>query len=405
MVGSLCNYLFTLFMGRMLGPANYGILVALLSLMALITIPASVINTVAMRFTAVFKSRNQIEKIRRLFSYLTKNLFLISLAAALILIVATPFINNFLKIPSKVPIILLSLLLILIFLIPITRGVLQGLQKFFALSVNICIDPLVKLLLAVILVYFGFGVNGVIIALIVASTTAYFLSFIPLKNLSLKFSRRDDQIGKKEIKGYSANVLWTLLLLTLLVNVDIILVKHFLSGQEAGFYGALSTMGKIVLFVSVPISGVMFPMVTSRYEKGEKHWKLLLVSLVLMTILGLLVLAVYFIAPAFSVKILFGNQYLAIANLLPLFGLAMLLYSICFALATYFLSISKTTFLWPLTLITLLEIVLIWFYHDSFLTIIKILIFTFALTLAMLSGIYFKDRKTQILNLIFRQNQ
>lgn len=389
-------------MGRLLGPANYGILVALLSLLALLTIPAGVITTVVIRFTAQFKIKNQMEQIRSLFYFLTKYLFFISITASVILIAASGPINHFLKIPSRTPTVLLAILLILMFLLPITRGILQGLQKFTSLSLNICIDSFVKLLIGVSFAYLGFGVNGAMIALIVGTSAAYFFTFLSLKKIALKFNQTPVPIARGEIASYFKDVFWAFLFLTLLINVDIILVKHFLSAQEAGYYGALSTMGKIVMFISTPITGVMFPMVTGLYEKGEKHWRLLFSALFLITVLGLCVVAVYFIVPTFSVKILFGSKYLSVASALPLFGLAMLLYSLCYAMSNYFLSIKKTGFIIPLALFTILETILIWFYHGSFITIIKILIFIFALTLAVLTTIYALHKKSQLANYISR---
>jgi len=399
-VGSIFNYLFAMSMGRMMGPTNYGVLVALFSWMALITIPTGVVATVAIRFTAAFKTRNEIGKIQSLFYLLSKNIFYIALAVAVILAAAAGPINKFLNIPSRLPTILLGVAIIFMFLIAVTRGILQGLQKFTQLSLNISIDPFIKLLLGLTLVYFGLNVNGALLALIVAVAAAYYLSFVALKNMSFNFRREQAQIDTAAIKSYFKDVFWAFLILTLFVNIDIILVKHFLSAEQAGYYGALSTMGKIVMFISLPITGVMFPMVTGLYEKGEKHWRLLFGSLGLIMILGLAVIAFYFAFPQFAVKALFGSQYLSVARFLPLFGLAILLYSLSYAFVNYFLSIKKRLFLWPLTLIALLEPVLIWLYHDSFLTIIKILISVFGLTLAALVMLYILSKKPQLSQLL-----
>ena len=207
-VGSIFNYLFAMSMGRMMGPTNYGVLVALFSLMALITIPTGVVATVAIRFTAAFKTRNEIGKIQSLFYLLSKNIFYIALAVAVILAAAAGPINKFLNIPSRLPTILLGVAIIFMFLIAVTRGILQGLQKFTQLSLNISIDPFIKLLLGLTLVYFGLNVNGALLALIVAVAAAYYLSFVALKNMSFNFRREQAQIDTAAIKSYFKDVFW-----------------------------------------------------------------------------------------------------------------------------------------------------------------------------------------------------
>jgi len=310
------------------------------------------------------------------------------------LILLSPFISKILKLPSNVPLIIISLSLIFSFLVSINRGILQGIQKFKGFSVNNTIDPIAKLILGIILVWLGLSVNGAIIALVFAVFLAYILSFPFLKEL---FMQKQKKIKTKGLKIYTGSTLVSLLFLTLLVNQDILLVKHFFNAEEAGFYAGLATMGKIILFLSAPIIGVMFPVIANLYEKKEKHYHILISSFFLVLILSLIVLLVYFIAPNPSIKIFLGSSYLPIAPYLILFGFAILLYSLSNLLVSYFLSIDKKHFLWPLGASVILEFVLIWFYHQNFLNITKILILVMGLTFASFCFLYLYEKRRRIL--------
>ena len=54
-------------------------------------------------------------------------------------------------------------------------------------------------------------------------------------------------------------------------NIDVILVKHYFSADEAGHYAALSQLGKIIIFGTGAIASVMFPLVVERFEKHEMY--------------------------------------------------------------------------------------------------------------------------------------
>lgn len=390
---NVANYLFNLLMGRMLGPEDYGLLISLFALIYIIGVPSATIATVAMKFTAEYRAQGKQEKINPLLRYLSKRIALLALTAFLIIAFASPLIADFIHAPSIWPIILIGLSLFTLFLIPINRGILQGLQRFGAYAVNSNIDPILKILLGILLVWLGWRVDGALIAMIAAALIAYLISFFHLK----EFLRPSSQnIDTTKIKNYSFSSLIALLLLALYINIDVILVKHYFSAQEAGYYGALATLGKIILFASTPIVGAMFPIIAERNEQNKGHWRVLFAALTMVLAISVLILIIYFFAPGLAIKYLFGTQYLAAVPYLGWFGLAILLYSLVNAMVNYYLSVHSLKFI-PFLLITaILEILLMVFYHDNFMEIIKILIATTGATLAGLLAMYGWERKERI---------
>jgi O-antigen/teichoic acid export membrane protein len=51
-VAGVFNYLYHLFMGRMLGPVDYGILASLISLAYLLSVPTATLNLVIVKFVS-----------------------------------------------------------------------------------------------------------------------------------------------------------------------------------------------------------------------------------------------------------------------------------------------------------------------------------------------------------------
>ena len=67
MIANASGYIYHLGMGRILGPADYGALGAILSLLYILLVPFNVIQTTLSKFVAKFKANDQENKIRYLF--------------------------------------------------------------------------------------------------------------------------------------------------------------------------------------------------------------------------------------------------------------------------------------------------------------------------------------------------
>ncbi len=382
MAVNVLNYLFHLLMGRMLGPSDYGILAALISIFYIIGVFAATIKTVTVKFVSSFAAKEQFDKIRSFMIFLSENLFILSLILFLLFIVYSSKIAQFLNISVVSPIILLSTLFLMAFVLPLNRGILQGLQKFKQLSLNLVIDPTVKLFLGVFLVYLGFRVNGAVFAIFMGLFLAYLLSLYPLKFL-FKY-KKPQKIDYSKIKSYSFPVFISFLCLTLMYSIDVVLVKHFFDPHKAGLYAALSTLGKIIFFAFGAVAAAMFPIVADLYEREQEHKNVLRNSLAIVSIGGAVILFFYFLLPKLVIGLLFGNDYLEISAYLGFFGFFVFLLSLVNVFIYYFLSIHRTNFVFLLVLAILTEIFGICFFHNSIAQVILVLnIVTFLLLVSL----------------------
>ena len=387
LAGHVSNYLFHVVTGRLLGPVGYGILASLIAVLYIVMVPGLTIRTVVMKFTAEREADKDYSAILSMFNRLSKRLFLAGMCLFLIFVVLSRPISSFLNIDSVLPLILLSFSFLVIYVIPVNRGIIQGLQKFFRLSVNLSIGAVFKLALGFFLIYLGFSVNGAIIGIVLGMFIAYGESFLPIRFLFKE--RASDSIRLKSIAHYSIPVFFTLLCLTAFYNVDIIIVKHFMSSVQAGLYSGLSIIGKIVIFASLGIVWVMFPKVTSLYSKNEEHGHYLLYVLVVISVVGGAIVSAYFLIPKFIVSTLFGVKYLPVAPYMGAFGVAMLLLSLSYALANYYLAIQETKYIYILTVAVVMQVVMISLFHSSIAQIVLVMNIVMSLMLIGLVLYYF----------------
>ena len=115
---NVLNYVFQLIMGRMLGPADYGVMAALLSVFIIFGIPASTITTVVTKFTCDFKAGDDFASVFSLLTNMSKRLLWLGVAISAFFIFGGSLLASFLKIPTVLPIVLLGILFLYYFLQP-----------------------------------------------------------------------------------------------------------------------------------------------------------------------------------------------------------------------------------------------------------------------------------------------
>lgn len=401
---SIFSYLYNMLMGRMLGPRQYGEMTAIMSLLAVVGVGAGALVTVVMRYSSELYHQKHYLALRKLTQVFTKFVFLASVILFLLGIIFSRQIQLFFAIEHILPVIIAFVSLLFGLVIFINRGVLQGTQQFAAVSIIGVIEMFLRLCLAVGLVWLGLEINGAITAIVLATVVAYFLTTLPLKKiLSLAEQTNDTykfNFDKKEILGYSMPTLLTTLFLVVSINLDIFLVKHYFPAEQAGTYAAVSTVAKIILYMTAPIIIVMFPIISELRTKQEKHYKTFLLSLVFTLVSVLLILMVYRSAPSFVLKVLYGEQYVGSALLLPQVGLMVVFYSLINLMANYFMAIKNFVFLWFSGFVLIGQVVLVTLYHSSLSQVINILTLTLTLLFVLMILYYLLTKQKQLEQLL-----
>jgi len=362
------SYLFHFIMGRSLGPSGYGDLNVIIAINYIILVFFNTIQTSITRFTAKYKTKNEFGKVNSLIRSASKSLLKKSLIISFIFSLTIPLLGKFLKLSNPWILIWLIPIIIISLIYPITRGALQGLQKFKSLSISYIGEGSIKVISGIILIALGLKTHGAVIAIGIGLILSYLLTLKPLKTI-LKTAK--ESINKKEIYSYSFPALITIFFLTLMFSLDILLVKHFLPEKQAGFYAALAIFGKVILFSIIPITQVMFPKITEAKELNKNYKKILYKSLILSSLISIIILAIFFFLPKLMVTTLFGNEYSSIIPLLGLMGLMMVFFSISYLLCFYNLSLNRKNFNWIILVFLIAEITAIITSHTTLFEIIR----------------------------------
>jgi len=290
---------------------------------------------------------------------------------------------------SNMPLYILTGFIFISLLLPVNRGLLQGLQKFKGLGTNLIAEGVTKLGSAFILIPLGFGVNGAIGCFVLSFLIPFLLAFLFLKRW---IKEKQEKFNTSEIYKFSFPVLVMLTGMTLFYTLDVILVKHFFSALDAGYYSAASLLAKVLFFGTLSISVVLFPKVTELHTEKKASRKLLTNSIGLTLLFCVPVTIFYFLFPGFVIKLLFGSEYLAASGLVGIFALTMTLFSVNYLMSFYAVATGKRGFIVFEFLFALLMVIGMCFIHNTLMNVILLLLFLNIVLFLILATISYKRK-------------
>ncbi|HEX8965627.1 MAG TPA: oligosaccharide flippase family protein [Patescibacteria group bacterium] len=390
LLANLFNFFFNLFMSRNLSVANYGTLASIVSMLSLFILLTESFMPTIVHFSAGYFANKEFSLVRGVFFKFTKITLVLGLLLLVLIIIFAKQIGSFFNIHEVNIIYLASFIVFLSFVNVVNKGLLQAKLAFGYISFITFLGTLFKFLLGVLFVLLGFKVFGALLAFVLSFILPYLATFLPLRIIFVGKVAEPKNISSMQVFTYGGPATISILALTFFVTTDIIMVKHFFNPTQAGIYAGLSLVGRVIFFLSAPISTVMFPLVVHKRAKNEAYHNIFMLSLLLVFLPSLAMTIFYFLFPSFSISFFLKNKsYLTVAPMLGYFGIFVTLYALLSVLTNFFLSIKKTAVAIPLVLSALLQAVLIWIFHATIFEVIMVSTFSIGLPVAILLVYYF----------------
>jgi O-antigen/teichoic acid export membrane protein len=306
-VGGACTALFLLVMGRALSPEQYGVLASMIGLIFVAAIPMDAIRAAFAHFVARLSSAGQAGDARALVRSWMAGITRLSLPLAVVAILFSGPLARFFLLEGRAPIVVVLLILSVSPYVPVLTGSLQGLQAFGWMAVHQHSWTAFRFLIggALVLWVSPLAVWGLVGHLLAAFVSIGF-GFIGLS----RSASRAPVSGRPlpVLRPYFLRSLVVLAGFGVLMNADIILVKHFFPPHDAGLFARAATIGRAVIFLPLPIALAMFPKVASRGPVSAESRRLLFKALRLAggIVLGGNLLCTAF--PQVPLWILFGDR-------------------------------------------------------------------------------------------------
>jgi O-antigen/teichoic acid export membrane protein len=340
LMASATNYASNLVFSRLLAPASYGDLTALLALLVVITIPTGAAQTVIAERVAGHLAAGRLDRIRYLIRHAIAHVSVVAIVVGVIYTLAIPLVTDLLDLQARGPAIALAPLVTLSFLLPVALGTLQGMDRYLAYG-------LMLLGIAVSRIAFGVpwaespagGSGGAIagqalgVAVVLACAGWLLRSNLIGRGTGAASSglrRRPD------VRAVSASLAFVAF--AVISNLDVLMAKLFLPSHEVGLYAALSTIGKVVMFLPGAIAIVMVPNAARARRSSRDAGRVLRIAAMLVVVTTVVAAVPAALQPEVVIRTMFGADYVGATNgVLPIVcagaGMALLYLLVVYSVA------------------------------------------------------------------------
>lgn len=362
------NFVFQLSMARMLNLVDYGIFATLFAMIYMWAVFTESVQTIVVKYSSVENDKGKLNNILR--KTMRKAFFFGAGMFFIYLVVAIPL--TYLLHISYSLLALNGLIIFSSFLLPVNRGIMQGKKRFGVFGLNMVLESVSKLVLAVAFVYIGWRVYGAILGTIFGTFFAFAISFVPIRDIIKSKIKKAETVG---IYQYAKPAFFVTFFIIVFYTMDIIIAKMVFSPETAGVYAIASILSKIIFWGTQPISRAMFPL-SSEGKKGKDSGNVFANSLVLVSIGIACALIVFYFFSDLIINVFAGKVIEDASNILFYLGIATGITSITNLILLHKLSLNKMKGYGYLSIFLVVEIFLLFYFSHSLIQFSFALIFS-----------------------------
>jgi len=305
------NFTFHVVMSRLLGPSAYGALGSILGLSIVVTLATTAFQAAVTQAVAESGALSIARSMRRA---ALVAVVVLGLTAAI-----SPLVEGFLHLASPVPVVLFGVFAATSVVAVVPQGCLIGRLRFTAVAGALVAGAAARLGSGVLLVHWGWGLNGAVAATAVNGVVALAVLLWPLRS-ELSFRHPVAQLRLRI--GSSALAVAALGGVSAFVGVDTFLARHFLTGPASGEYVAAATAARIALFLPAAVAWLVFPRLVAEGGRSDEARRLLRHAAAAVALLGGATAAVLAAVPGTVIDVLFGARYAGAAPALRVLAVA-----------------------------------------------------------------------------------
>lgn len=349
---------------RSLPPADYGALVTLTSISYALAVLGRTLQAWVIKATCNTESASS-GHLRLIFGAALRVVILLGSLTLLVHWLASPWVADFLRLQSTIPVFVLGVYAFTAFLTPLPRGVLLGLNRLHLAGAIYALEAVARFIAGIVLVSWGLGTAGALASYAVGELLAFVIALVPLWSLlrTRGAALKDNRL--RVLDGYGAFVLVTNILLVCMTNIDQITVKHFFSEHVAGNYAVAFLLGRIIAMSTMALGWTIFARAATLPIGDPKQARLFIKGLLVTGLIAGSLMLGYIAEPAIAIRLMGGAQYEMAHIYVGLVGIEMTLFAFVYIQVYFLMSLKQTQIVWPLLVAFGAELILLTQYHRT----------------------------------------
>jgi O-antigen/teichoic acid export membrane protein len=323
---------------RFFPTSEYGVFTTLLQVTAMMTIPAGGLQPVIAQQQAAAITDEKQRIVASEFRGVMQALFFIWLLMVAAAAIFWKHALTDLKIQNPIALAVTVIIGLASMWMPLTQGILQGRQNFLWLGwmniFNAC--GRVGVICLVVLVFHGWAagaMTGVLfgMAMVIAIGLWQVRDVWKVEKVRVQWKDWLSRVIPLTLGLGAANFM---------LSADMIFTQRFFPADQTGFYAVAGTIGRALIFLTQPLTIVMFPKLARAKATGEKSNALIL-ALGTTLLFGACAAIVCTIVPWLPPLIMGGEKYRVAAPLVPWFAWCMLPLALSQVMANSLMARSK----------------------------------------------------------------
>lgn len=376
LVTGILGYTFQVLLGRLLDSNSYAVFAAFNALGMILLSPLGVFVVLFVRQVATASAKGVCGQLPWLYYRSLAVLALAGLTAAALVWAWLPNLQHSLRAPDSTSMWIFWAAMVLTAAMTLNTAFLQGFKQFGWLGSVTTANVVFKVSAAPVLVTVcGWGLNGALAAVAISAL----LTFIAGAWV-LRATLRDAAVTASDHSAAMAFGLRSIvpvavasIALSVMTQLDMLLVNHYFDPSAASQYAAASILGKVVLYLPGGVVSVLLPVVAHTHAQDRSAARDLFDAILMTLLLCGGAAVVYGVFGPWIVRLLYGPRYADAGGLLAAYGFAMLPITAVIVIENFLMATGKTLFAWLFLILCPLEVLVIHVWHPSPMAVVGVI--------------------------------
>jgi len=393
-IGGLA-YAHQVIMGRLLTPSEYALFSVCMALTVMIGSPLGALVHVVARQAAVLRALLHERHLRILYQKSSIFVLVLSLAALPLLIVFTPRILSHLKSSDPWIVWLCAGFIFFSALASVNQAFFMGFSRHLWMAGTGLLNVLLRIPFSAVLVLLGLGVSGALAGATLSLFIVWLLGFLLLQP---QFQQQIIATPGSPVPAFPLAVVPSIIIanmaLAVMTQLDMVLVNHYFSAEQAGQYAAASLLGKAVLHLPVGMGTALFPKVAEDSAQGRSSIAFLIQAASFTLSLSGAAALSFLLAGNLFIRVLYGAAYDGAGELLSWYGIAVMPMAMVMLVEQYLIAQGRVLFAWLFLAMAPIQLLAAHLWHETIWQIIVILGCTNTVLLIVGLALLLRTRRT-----------
>ena len=373
-VAGVLGYAYQIMMGRLLSPAEFVAMNAILALGVFCASPLYAVVIVVAGQVAAVMAHNDTHFVRRLYLRSTRLLVAVWMVGLAILFAAMPYVEDYMRIPDQPSLWLFGAATGVGACVLVNGAFLQGLHRFAWLGGLGVVAAILRILASVWFVgHFDWGVRGALGGTLVSVLVVWLVG-----SAAIAVSIRAPSAGSCRsghpfpLRELVPTILFAVAFAAM-TQLDMVLVNHYFEPTTSSRFASAAILGKAVLYLPNGIAAAMFPMVAKNRSDVKSNSRILKQAMSAAVALCGAMVTVFCLFGEHIMWAMYGQRYEAAGGVLAQFSLAIFPMTIVVLVAHFLIALGRTFFSWLFFACAVMEVATIHFWHPNLGTVVGIL--------------------------------